>query len=185
MTLRVLLGGLLGGAVLFVWGFVFWAVLPFPKTYMPTLPNALAVAHALDAAIPESGTYVFPPRSDASPDAMKAAYARGPVGTIAIHKGGVDMEDPMIFVKGFLHFAACAVIAGGIMSTVLGSLSTYGARVLFVFRLGLFAGVAIEVGKTIWWYAPRDFILLNCAFHFVGWTLAGLAIAAVVKPRAP
>jgi hypothetical protein len=103
---------------------------------------------------------------------------------ISFHRGGVDMDDPTIYLKGFIHFAACAAIAGGIMATVLGSLRTYGSRVLFLFRLGLFAGVAIEVGKSIWWYQPNDFTLLNCAFHFAGWGLAGLVIAAVVKPRA-
>ena len=184
MTLRVLVAGLAGGIVMFVWGFVFWAVLPLPKMYLPATPHEAALRKALDDALPASGTYVFPSRTQESDDTMKARYAEGPVGTIAFHKGGVDMEDPTIFVKGLLHFIACSTIAAGIMSTVIGSLRSYGSRVLFVFRLGLFAGVAIEFAKTIWFYAPTDFILLNCAYHFTGWGLVGLAIARIVKPAA-
>jgi hypothetical protein len=182
MTLRVLLGGVLGGIAIFMWGFVFWAVLPFAKDNLPELPNIAAVARSLDAAIPESGTYLFPSREGASD--MKERYAEGPVGMIVFRKGGVDIEDPMIYLKGLVHFMACAAIAGGIMSTVIGSLKTYGSRVLFVFRLGLFAGVAVNVAKAIWWHAPTDFLFLDCAFHFVGWGVAGFAIAAVVKPKA-
>ena len=182
MTIQILLGGLAAGLVLFVWGFVFWVVLPFPHMYLPNLPHATEVARTLDSAIPESGTYIFPPRQGEAQ--MKEAYAAGPVGLLAFHKGGVDMEDPTIFLKGFLHFAACAAIAGGIMASVIGSLRSYGSRALFVFRLGLFAGVAIELGKSIWWNHPNDFLFLNCAFHFVGWALAGLVIAAIVKPPA-
>lgn len=185
MQLRVLLAGLAGGVVMFVWGFVFWAVLPFPKMYLPPMPHESAVRQALDNALPASGTYVFPSRTEENHDTMKARYAEGPVGTIAFHKGGVDMEDPSTYVKGLAHFIACAAIAAGIMSTVIGSLRTYGSRALFVFRLGLFAGVAIEIAKSIWFYAPPDFVLLNCAYHFAGWGLAGLAIAAIVKPPAP
>jgi hypothetical protein len=183
MTLRVLLAGALGGLVMFVWGFVFWAVSPLPSKYLPEVPQDAALRRALDDALPTSGTYVFPSRSE-SRETMKERHAQGPVGVVAFHKGGVDMEDPSIFLKGYLHFAACAVIAAGIMSTVVGSLRAYGSRALFVFRLGLFAGVAIELGKTIWWNAPMDFLLLNCAFHFVGWGLVGLAVAGIVKPPA-
>jgi hypothetical protein len=184
MPLRVLLGGLLGGIVMFVWGFLFWAASPLPKMSLLELPHEAAVMRALDEAIPASGTYMFPSMTEANHDTVKARYAAGPVGMILIRKGGVDMEDPMTFVKGLLHFMACATIAGGILSTVVGSLRSYGSRALFVFRLGLFAGVAIEFAKAIWFYAPTDFIFLNCAYHFTGWGLAGLAIAAVVKPPA-
>src|SRR6185436_8747708 len=151
MTLRVLLAGLVGGIVMFLWGFVFWVLLPLPKMYLPEMPHEAAVARALDDALPKSGTYVFPSRTEADHETMKARYAAGPVGMVFFHKGGVDMEDPMIFAKGLLHFAACSAIAAGIMATVLGSLRTYGSRALFVFRLGLFAGTAIEVGKAVWW----------------------------------
>lgn len=185
MQMRVLVAGLAGGVVMFLWGFVFWALLPFPKVFLPATPQEAALRRALDDALPASGTYVFPSRAEQDHATMKARYAEGPVGTVAFHKGGVDMDDPSVYVKGLAHFVACATIAAGILSTVVGSLTTYGARALFVFRLGLFAGVAIEIAKSIWFYAPADFVLLDCAFHFTGWGLAGLAIARVVRPPAP
>ena len=98
-TLRVLLGGVIGGVVMFFWGFVFWAVSPFPKQYLPALPDEAAVRRALDDTLPQSGTYVFPSRTEENHDTMKSRYAAGPVGTVAFHKGGVDMDDPMTFVK--------------------------------------------------------------------------------------
>lgn len=181
MNARVLLGGVLGGVVMFFWGFVYWALLPVPEGLVKTLPHEAATLLALDAAVPETGTYVFPARDKAA--SMKERYAQGPLGVLAIRKGGADMDDPMLYLKGLLHFMACSAVALGIMSTVIGSLPTYASRARFVFRLGLFAGVAIEFAKVIWFYAPADFILRNCVFHFVGWGLVGLATANVVKPR--
>lgn len=40
---RMLLGAIVGGVVLFVWGYVFWGVLPIAENIVLPVPNEAAV----------------------------------------------------------------------------------------------------------------------------------------------
>jgi hypothetical protein len=89
---------------------------------------------------------------------------------------------PKTFVTGLvLNFLVCFV-AAWLLSKALGGLRSYGARVQFVAILGLFAGIAIHLMYWNWWEFPTNYTIGCLADTVIGWTLVGLAIAAIVKP---
>jgi hypothetical protein len=65
----------------------------------------------------------------------------------------------------------------------LPSLPTYGRRVLLVVLAGTFAGVVVELSRPIWFYHPWGFALFGALFQVTAWLLAGLAMAAILKPH--
>lgn len=48
---------------------------------------------------------------------------------------------------------------------------------------GLAAAVFIHLSGVIWFYYPMDRALIDVLYVVVGWTLAGLAMSAIIKPR--
>ena len=58
--IRIIIAGFLGAVVLFIWGFISWAVLPFNSQTMLALPNEDTVLAALKAGNIESGLYRIP-----------------------------------------------------------------------------------------------------------------------------
>jgi hypothetical protein len=189
MIVRVVIGAILGAAVLMGWGAAFWMLLPFGAQEMHSLPRGDAVVRELQAAKAESGFYVVPAMQDpkASPEEQKATkekYKEGPVAYMTYRKEGVDLDDTMVYKQGAAHFVLCALIAGILLAAAAPTLRSYVGRVFFIFLLGVFGALAFDLSYGIWFYHPWGFPILMAGFHTAGWLLAGIVMAAVIKaPR--
>ena len=69
-----------------------------------------------------------------------------------------------------------------ILSQVQGG---YFSRVIVVTLLGVFGAMSLLASYVIWYGFPLDYILGETITEVVGCFLAGLALAAIVKPAAP
>jgi hypothetical protein len=183
---RVVIAAILAAVVLMAWGMVFWAVSPLPYVVFHPLPNGDALAGTLKENIPESGVYFYPfqdpsVRGEAA-EALMAKHRQGPLVQVFYRKDGVDPLSPETYALGFANFFFSALIAGGLLLMAAVNLASYGSRAAFVFLVGLFATVSIHLATPIWFHLPWPYFLLMAAYHTVGWLLAGLVIAAVVRP---
>src|SRR5262245_13985065 len=101
---RLILAGLAGGVVVFVWGAVSWMVLPWHAASLHTLP-ASAFAE-MKAARMATGVYCYPglPPKDASAaerDRLMEACAAGPgVSMMVWHAEGNDPRKPGKYLGG-------------------------------------------------------------------------------------
>jgi hypothetical protein len=68
------------------------------------------------------------------------------------------------------------LLIGGIVG------GSYGQRVLFVALLGLIAWLSINVSYWNWYGFPTAFVLGEGIDQVVGWLLAGLAMAKIIRP---
>jgi hypothetical protein len=183
MNVRFVLGTLLGAVVLFAWGFVYHAALPFGQEVMGAVPDDVAAA---TAALGKSGIYYYPFMDQASTgdaaaeEAWAAQHRRGPLLFITYRAEGADPMAPRMFVQAFLHFWLSTVLAGLLLA--LAAPATYGGRALFLFLTGLFAAIAVGLSPAIWWYQPWSFTLYLAIFPASGWLLAAPAMAAVIRP---
>lgn len=59
--------------------------------------------------------------------------------------------------------------------------ASYWTRVAIVTLLGIFAFVTVIVPYWNWYSFPADFVTSEAIEHAVGWLLAGLALAAIVR----
>lgn len=192
MNVRILVAALVAAVVVFVWGAVGWAGGLYSFGFKP-MPAGNDLAAQLAASVPESAGYYYPPLPDTlgmTPQqaelAMQEAnerYRTGPIMLALVHKGGVDPQSPTIFLRGFaIEFFACAVLAA-----IMGIAAKFGARTQdrVALALALAAFVVLGVHGVMWnfMHIPDSFSIAMAIDGFVGWSLAGLVCALIVRPR--
>jgi len=183
--IRTALGGLVGGVIMFVMGFVFWATplgeIPYQRA---SEPNNAALQIALAQALTPTGTgaYMIPAHTNSA--AGTVLYAQGPIAIVHYNISGFPTDGMGMMLPGLLF----ALISGLLMA--LG-LSVTGAA-SFADRARLVVCFALAV--TTW------AILSQPVFNHFGWgywiysfiaestglILAGLVIARwfVAAPQA-
>ena len=184
---NVLLGGVLAGVVLFIWGAVAHMLLPLGNMGMRELPHATSVTYALDLALEGPGLYVFPwmDENDMSREAWaewESDYRDGPVGMILYRPEGGDPMDARLFMVQALTDLAAGLIAAVLLHfTILG----FVGRLLFVTAMGLFSWLTSSIPWWNWYGFPGEMTIAAGIEMIVGWFLAGLVLAAVEGSRKP
>jgi hypothetical protein len=186
MTMKkIFIAGFLGGFIAFAWS----AVVHMGPTGHLGLSelgkNEGPVLNALMSNQTHEGLYFFPgmdvtkEMSKAEEDAWTAKYKAGPRGLLLYHSGGAEVMEPKQLIVEFLSTVACAIIAALILSTTVGKLT---CRATMVMMIGVFGWLAISVSQWNWYGFPLRFIAVDLIDQSIGWFLAGLLIAKMVKP---
>lgn len=190
MNRRFLLASFVGAVILFVWGFVFWALLNGGGSLnqVPTGADN-PISTVLQEHLSEDGTYYAPPMPDNDAgqmewDTWESRHKTGPIYSIIYRKEGADVMSPMMMVLGFLHYLAATMLVCWLLTMVSGSLQTTGQRVTFIVILGIFASVFIDFSDAIWMYHPWYDAIASLLYSTVAWLLAGLGIVYTLKPKA-
>jgi len=176
---RILLAGLLGGLVVFVWGAISHMLLPIGTMGLRSLPNEDAVLEVFRTSVPEAGLYFFPGMnpSDTSKEAQEAfaaKYRTGPAGLLVYRPIGGDVLSPRQLVTELLTNILGALLAAWVVARTRG---TYLQRAVLVGSLGLFAWISISLSYWNWYGFPTAFICAEGIDQVVGWLLGGLVIA--------
>ena len=190
MTKKILLGGLVGGVVIFVVLSIWHMATGLGDTGMQSLPNDDAVMAVMRASIHEPGLYFFPgmnmsksltkEQQKAEMDRYNARAAQGPAGLMVIHPEGEEFHFGKLLVNEFLLDVACGLLAAWILGFAASGTS-YGARVLIVFLVGLAASLGTDVQYWNWYEFPTAYTLAHMGGFVVSYAAAGLAMAAIVK----
>ena len=186
------MAGLAGGVAIFLWGFVAHMLLPLGQAGMRALPFQDKVLPALSASVKEPGLYIFPwpesspgtpmPVNQQAQQAAAELYKTAPSGLLLFHPPPATMLTGGMLFTEFATNCANSLIAAGLVAFVINSLRAYIARVLFVTMIGLSAGIAVNVPHWNWYGFPSAFTLAEIVEHVVGFAVAGLVIAALIKP---
>ncbi|QSX77218.1 hypothetical protein [Agrilutibacter solisilvae] len=185
--MRVVMAGVLGGVLLFLWGMVAHMMLPFSENAMLQIPDEERVIAAAQGNITQSGVYFFPYVNymQASPqeqDAYAAKLARGPSGLLVVRAGGYDMdmipELPIEAISNILAALLAAMVVWGLR------VATYGRRVASIFAFGVVAWLSVCVSQWTWYGFSTPFLISDLVDQWGGWLVAGLGMAAVLRPRA-
>jgi hypothetical protein len=185
---KLILGAILAGVVLMVWGFVTWGLFANVVNVVKPVPNEAVVADAIRQNIPATGTYYIPWEGmEGSPEekaAWEARHAAGPIVTLCVRKDGVSANMGPVMIKGFVHFVVSAFLAALLLRMAAPALPTWGKRVGLLTVAGVFGSVAMQMSPSIWWYAPWGFTLFNMVATVSGWILAALVLAKFVDAPA-
>lgn len=185
--MRVPIAAVVGGLLLFLWGFVAHTLLPFSEKAMKPVPNEAAVIAAVRGNVTESGVYFIPyldymKASEVDQAAYAEKLASGPSGLLVLRTGGVSMD-----MKRELPLElASNVLAALVAALAVAALAPrgYGARVGTIFAFGVVAWLSISVSQWTWYGFSTDFLISDLVDQGGGWLLAGLGMAAVLRPRA-
>lgn len=191
MAGRILLSALLAAVAIFIWGFIFWAALPFGQQSMNMITNEDAVRTSLNDNLGSSGVYFFPGMDHNAADKAAAEKSfqdkakAGPMGLVLFKKEGGDPMAPAQMVWGFVHSFISAVLMGILLVMALPALPMYGQRVAFVTLGGIFASYMVLSGFVNWWYFPIGFAIANGVYLIIAWLIAGLILARLIGEMAP
>ncbi len=174
------LGAVIGGIVVFFWGFLFWGVLPMADGATETVRNQKALQSLLDAALPETGVYMLPFSDDPSDAEFQALHTAGPIATIYFRKEGSEPMAASTFVMGYLHEVVVLFLMALMLK--LAGLQSYAARVGVVFLGGLAGSLFAQLSGPIWWLQPWGMAVMNVFYESMAWLLGGLILAAFVQP---
>ncbi len=185
--MRVILAGIAGGIVVFIWGFVSHVLLPIGEMGMKQPTNEDVVLEAAKAGLPESGVYYLPsigPDKMQDEAAMKAWGEKSktsPYTLIVYQTEGRDGTDmgPMLITEGITNVASALVAA--LIASFLARGT--GGRILAITGLGFFAWLTVNVPYWNWYRFPMDFTEGQAIAHVVGWLLGGIAIALILPKR--
>ncbi len=184
---KILIAGILGAVVAFVWSTFAHMVLPTGDMGIRSLPNEDAVVAAMKQSIPEAGFYYFPGMDMSrklTPDEEKAwaaKYAAGPIGILVYNPAGdTPMSPRMLLVELLSQLLAALLIAWVLSQTAV----TLGRGAVTAALLGLFAWLSLSVSMWNWFGFPGAYLVTEAIDQVVGWGLAGLVMALVLRPRA-
>jgi hypothetical protein len=185
--MRILLAALAGAVAMFVWTAIAHVATPLGTIGFSQIPNEAAVLHTMNDSIgARPGLYFFPWVSPNDPKMMEKAEvlrrANGH-GLLLYHGPGQNMDADMtpMLIKEFLKQLVQALIAAWIASLIAAG---YATRVGVVTLIGVSAAIATNVSYWNWYGFPLDFTCAAILIEVVSGLVAGLAIAAVLRPRA-
>lgn len=181
---RTFIGGLVGGIILFLVGYIFWGSplgeIPYSKA-TDAQNAAVQTALAQNLTPGGTGTYSIPAHHSAQGAVL---YAQGPIATVHFNTRGYSPDDMSMILPGFiLALVTGLFLAFGLASAGGGNRSFAGLARLVVL---------VSLGFTVWAY------LATPVFNHFGWgywiyafiaesvslILAGLVIARWFLPRA-
>jgi hypothetical protein len=180
--MRILIAGLLGGIVFFIWGALSHTVLGLGDMGMRYGTPYQEPLAAMKANGGEAGIYLLPSLSEerAMDEAAIQALATESAGqgyALVIYSpqdnpgfAGMGTMLGKQFVTDVLSslILACLLAMGG-----LG----FGKRVLMAGLAGGFAWLVVSVPYWTWYQFPLDYTLGLAGKYLVGWVLAGAAMA--------
>jgi hypothetical protein len=156
------------------------------------MENEDAVIAAMQTSMDKKAVYVFPSMPKFEPgttsDQRKAAtevwsqkYQRGPTGMIIYDPSGSERMMPVQMIVGFVLEILIAFLAAWFLLRSTAAASGYFARVVYCGMLGIFVSFVTHLTNWNWMGYPFDYTTAWIFDNVVGWLLAGLGIAAVVK----
>jgi len=185
---RVLLGALAAGVVVFVWGAIAHMLLPIGDMGIQSIPNEDSVLRPIQAAISERGFYFFPgvdhskSLTPAEQETWQAKVKKGPTGILIVQPNGGEAMSPKQLLTEFATGVVAALLAGIVLTQVKGN---YATRVLVVLLMGAFGLASIVASYWNWFGFPTDYVLGAAIDEMGGWLLGGLVLAAIVRPAPP
>lgn len=170
---RLALASLAGGAVLFMWGFAAWMLLPLRGSSIKKLPDEKSVVSSLQRANAPRGVYFF-----GGPE-----QSPGPQGLLVYTPMTEAMSGGQL-ARSFVFDVISALAVAWLLSRAAAM--SFARRVLFVVLAGgVIAAIVVDLPNWNWYAYPLDFTAAQVADRLIGWVLAGLALAAIVRAPRP
>lgn len=177
--MRILLAGLAAGIAMFVWSSIAHLATPLGSLGISTLPDESVTVGNLASAIGDKGgLYLFPTPMGNRPS---SSAATAPGGFLVFNPTSPTTMQPKNLIVEFLTELAEGLIAAWLLAST--ALAGYVARVGFVAMVGLAAAITTNVPYWNWYTFPTVYTLAYGFTEFVGYVAAGLAIAAILRPK--
>lgn len=188
MTKRIVLGGLLGGVVMFLWGAAAHTFLNLYGTSVRPMPAAAeaAVVATLKDGLTSPGFYFVPgmdwkKAAPAEQEAWAEKYKAGPRAIVVYQPTGALPMGPPQLLRQLVNDIAVGLLAALLLATACPLLSRYSSRLMFVVLLGAVPWLALSLPYWNWYGFPSDFTLVTLLDTLLAFLFGGFVLAGVVK----
>ncbi len=193
MPFKIILGAIIGGALMFGGGYIEHMLLHWGDRQMKSPKDPTALLNAIKAECPDGGVYVVPKGPDdmatKTSEEQKAIWDKagkdvkeGNYAFAVSLKPGKDFAFPMpLIYEGVSNVIAC-LLAAIVVSMTRPSIGFIG-RWFVVMVMALFAWASINTSYHIWYHFPLEWVQDELLCGVLEAAMAGVAIAAIVAPR--
>jgi len=185
--MRVLIAAIVGAIIVFIWSAAAHMATPLGTAGVAMLPNEDQVVETLRTNVTKSAVYIFPgmdmqkqPTAEEQ-KAWEEKLGRGPSGLLVYTAKGLRPPFPNNLIYEFLTVFFSSLIAAIVISRTVGS---WFFRAFVVAMFALFTFFSVSASHWIWYHFPTEFICAELIMEFVGYLLAGVAMAKIVPPPA-
>lgn len=172
--MKSLLPSVLAGLVLFFWGFVSHALLPWYDPAFHPFADEAAMSTALERNAPEKGLYYLPfAETDRGSGQVEAFVNVVPAGEGV--GGGMQIGLGLV-IAVVSAFLGVTLVRRTEPATRLEAVVTFAL-------VGLAIGFVSHAYYWNWFQFPASYVVVAIVDSLVGWTLAGVAVAGFVASR--
>jgi hypothetical protein len=164
----------LGGVVLFFWGFISWAVLPWHDRVANKFSDEATVSQALKANAPVQGIYYLPFAEEDHKAGEVAAF-------VNVLPQGFDMNMGKLMGIALIMQILSASLVFWLLRQTRGL--SYLGKLGFVAVVGLTIGFVSHGPYWNWFGFPASYTIVMILDSMIGWTLAGLVLAKFTEER--
>ena len=192
--MRILVAGIAGGIVMFVWTSIAHMALPLGEAGINEIANESALLSAMQSSIGDNaGLYIFPglgvgknaTREEKS-EAMKQMQQRiaaNPSGLLMYHPPGRQFAFGKSLAVEFSTEVLQAILVIWLLAqTRVGS---FAGRVGFVLIAGILAAITTNVSYWNWYGFPGVYTASYILIEIVGFFLVGIVAALLLQKRGP
>jgi hypothetical protein len=192
--MRILLAGILGGIVMFVWTSMAHMALPLGEAGISEIPSESVVLSAMQSTIGDkTGLYIFPglgvgknatrEEKNKAMKEMQQRIAANPSGLLMYHPPG----RPFAFGKSLAVEFSTEVLQAILVIWLLAQtrIGSFAGRVGFVLIAGILAAITTNVSYWNWYGFPGVYTASYILIEIVGFVLVGVAAGLVLRKRSP
>ena len=188
---KKLLAGVLGGLAFWAWSAVAHMLLPLGEAGVKEMPNDQTLMASMKAGLPHRGLYIFP-GSGLPPTATRAerqAAMNATFKKMATEPSGLLVYHPtrdVNFLRMLLTELGTNIVQMLLAVFLLSQtrLSGFGARWWFITMAGILAAISTNISYWNWYGFPRLYTMSYTFTILMGFVVAGVIAAAIVKPAA-
>jgi len=180
---RTFIGGIVGGLILFVTGFIFWGTplgeLPYTRAGDPQ-NAAVQLAMAQNLSQTGTGAYVIPAHGSASGAVL---YAQGPIATVFFNTQGFSPDDMSMLLPGLLVALAAGILMAFGLAAVGGGGRSFAGTARLVILLSLAFTIWEFLASPIFNHFGWRFWIYSFVSESTAFILAGVVIARWFLPK--
>lgn len=166
--MRFLLVTFFSALILFLWGGLTLAVVPWHGAVLHGVRDEAAVLKTLKEQAVHTGVYCIPIEH-------KNYTATSPFAMVIYRPKGLGMPAGAIMAVSFLTYWLASIVAAFLLPKK--EPWSYARRVLFFVGLGIFASLTAHVANWTWNGYSSGYTFVAIFDLLVGWLLAGLFLA--------
>jgi hypothetical protein len=187
--MKILLAGILGGIVMFIWTSIAHMFLPLGEAGVGEIPNESAMLSAMQSNIgDQTGLYIFPglgvgknaTRQEKN-EAMKQSAAKassGPSGILMYHPSRPFSFGKLMGIEFGTELLEAILVVLLLAQTRIES---FAGRVGFVLVAGILAAIATNVSYWNWYGFPGVYIASYMLIQVIGFFCVGIVAALMLR----